>query len=193
MSLTIASSGKCSRTDPSASVDSGQKLEHLTPIDQLQCRIVYATAAPIHLPDRIAGDTRRTVARQLRQDAESMADSLAIWRKPDPRHVAPLVLLYKTFSTEDNKNDDAVPYLAAAISHCRVLAGRERSQPTVTAGGATVNVSWTLIIMDVLSSMERGRKPHLCVCAALLAKDATTCADFFFASTCGGATDLGTR
>lgn len=138
-----------------------RRLERLTPVDQLFCRAIYAAAAPVHLPETVHGGSRRSAALQLREEAENFADSLAVWRKPDPAHVTPLLLLYKTHNIDDAKSESALPYLSAAITQTRQLAQRAELAAVAVGAQADTTISWTIVIMDVLGAVERGQRPHL--------------------------------
>lgn len=139
----------------------GDRLDRLTPVDQLLCRIAFAFAAPVHLPDRLIGRSRQDITKGLEVEAEGLADRLALWRKPDLLHVAPLLLLYKVRETENAHAEDAQPYLAAAAAQFRQLARREPGNLNANVGGPITNLCWSLVIMDAFGAAERRHMPHL--------------------------------
>lgn len=162
---------------------SGRRLDRLAPADQLLCRSIYAAAAPAYLPSHWPGDKGRAIVKQLCRDAERLADGLAIWRKADLTHIAPLLTLYKIHNTDDANAEEALPYLSAAIAQCRQLDRRSAAGGALVTPGTGAWISWTLIMMDVFGAVERAQPPHLYVLYSLtsLMRDLISQ---------GGATDL---
>ncbi|POY72994.1 hypothetical protein BMF94_3980 [Rhodotorula taiwanensis] len=138
-----------------------RRLDRLAPADQLLCRSIYAAAAPAYLPSHWPGDKRRAIVKQLCRDAERLADGLAIWRKADLTHIAPLLTLYKIHNTDDANAEEALPYLSAAIAQCRQLDRRSAAGRALVTPGTGAWISWTLIMMDVFGAVERAQPPHL--------------------------------
>ncbi|BGP55962.1 hypothetical protein JCM8202v2_003569 [Rhodotorula sphaerocarpa] len=113
--------------------------------------------------NRLIGRSRQDITKGLEVEAEGLADRLALWRKPDLLHVAPLLLLYKVRETENAHAEDAEPYLAAAAAQFRQLARREPGNLNANAGGPITNLCWSLVIMDAFGAAERRHMPHLWV------------------------------
>ncbi|GAA5879022.1 hypothetical protein JCM3774_004472 [Rhodotorula dairenensis] len=140
--------------------DVGQRLDRLSPVDQLLCRITYAFAAPLHLPDRLAGNSRRDIANRLLQEAEALADSLHIWRKVELGHVASLILLSRAKGTGHYTDSESMPYLSAAVAQFRQLT--RRSIPNLEEGDEPMRrLGWSMIVADVLGAAERRERPIL--------------------------------
>ncbi|GAA5987879.1 hypothetical protein JCM10908_007254 [Rhodotorula pacifica] len=127
---------------------------------QLLCRITYAFAAPLYLPDQLAGNTRRDIAHRLLQEAEMLADSLLIWRKVELEHVAPLILLSRAKSTSDPIANGYTPYLSAAVAQFRQLT--RRSVANLEAENTAMRqLGWSLIAADIFGSAERREVPNM--------------------------------
>ncbi|KWU44028.1 hypothetical protein RHOSPDRAFT_34456 [Rhodotorula sp. JG-1b] len=137
----------------------GQRLDRLPPSDELLCRITYSFAAPLYLPDRLAGNSRRDISNRLLQEAEGLADSLHIWRKLELAHVASLLLLSRAKGTASCAGNDSMPYLSAAVAQFRQLTRRtvanleEREEPLRRLG-------WSLIVADVFGAAELQDRPQ---------------------------------
>ncbi|GAA5987845.1 hypothetical protein JCM10908_007240 [Rhodotorula pacifica] len=138
----------------------GYRLDKLDPVDEVLCRLTYAFAAPIYLPDRLAGNTRRNMVAQLMQDAESRADELVIWRRVDITHVPVLLLLYRAKATETAASPDAVMYLSAAVAQFRQLT-RANKLSLHHCDEAFRAMGWSLIVYDTLGAAESRQRPNL--------------------------------
>ncbi|GAA5987877.1 hypothetical protein JCM10908_007253 [Rhodotorula pacifica] len=141
-------------------MDAGQQLKRLTPVDELLCRVTYASVAPLHFPDRVAGNSRGDIARHLLQEAEARADELLIWRNVKIEHVAPLLLLACAKSTAEPAGDASTPYFAAATSQFRQLM--RGSTTNIDEGSQPMRqLGWSLIVGDVFRAAERRERPNL--------------------------------
>ncbi|GAA5990882.1 hypothetical protein JCM5350_008258 [Sporobolomyces pararoseus] len=139
----------------------GNSLELLDDGDQLLCRLVYAVAAPMYLPEHLSGNSRHDISTKFFKDAEQAADKLAIWRKIDRNHCASLVFFHKALATRNANHEEAPAYLAAAVHQLRTLSSKRVEDAFAGDLAGASRLSWCTAVVDVLSAAERRTKPCL--------------------------------
>ncbi|GAA5958711.1 hypothetical protein JCM3765_006013 [Sporobolomyces pararoseus] len=134
----------------------GQRLDKLSPEDQLRCRLIWSAAA-----QQVASENSpdETVAKQTLVQAQTAADSLAIWSKPSFDNCLNLLLLFFVTSGGELTSREANYYLAFSCQHFEHVY--HKPADLYDSMGRPQWTAATLALSDLASALELKSFPHI--------------------------------
>jgi hypothetical protein len=108
--------------------------------------------------------------QKLLTDAQTLSDSLAIWRKPSPENSINLLLLSTLVGQGDITTYEAKSYLTSLVAQLQQM---HKVKPALLHGeqnDSIKSIVWTTLVYDTFCAIERKETPILCAASSCLSR-----------------------